>query len=79
VRTVVDHRRPGRFEDFIDRIYALAREGKTDDRGAPRNILQTAVIARPHLDEFALASPPFWVQKALFTVLAPIGRLAGFG
>src|SRR5262245_16618114 len=50
VRTVVDHRRPGRFEDFIDRIYALAREGKTDDKGAPKNILQTAVIARPHLD-----------------------------
>ena len=78
VRTVVEHRSPGRYEDFIDRLYALAREGKVDDKGAPKNILQTAVIARPHLDEFALAKPPYAVQKALFAVLAPIGRLFGF-
>ncbi len=78
VRTIVDHRNPGRFEDFIDRLYALARDGKTDERGSPRNILQTAVIARPHLDEFALAKPPYAVQKVLFAVLAPLGRLFGF-
>lgn len=78
VRTVVDYRPPGRYEDFIERLYALAREGKTDQQGASRNILQTAVIARPHLDEFALARPPYVVQKALFTALAPLGRLFGF-
>jgi mannose-6-phosphate isomerase-like protein (cupin superfamily) len=78
VRTVVEYRTPGRYEDFIDRLYALAREGKVDDKGAPKNILQTAVIARPHLDEFALAKPPYAVQKALFAVLAPVGRLFGF-
>lgn len=78
VRTVVDYAPSGRYEDFIDRLYALAREGKTDDKGAPRNILQTAVVARAHLDEFALAKPPFAVQKVLFALLAPIGRLAGF-
>ena len=78
VRTVVEHRSPGRYEDFVERLYELAREGKTDERGAPRNILQTAVVARPHLEEFALASPPYAVQKVVFAVLAPIGRLAGF-
>jgi len=78
VRTVVDYRPPGRYEDFIDALYALARAGKTDDKGAPKNILQTAVIARPHLDEFALAKPPYAVQRILFAVLAPIGRLFGF-
>jgi mannose-6-phosphate isomerase-like protein (cupin superfamily) len=78
VRTVVDYRPPGRYEDFIERLYALAREGKTDEQGAPKNILETAVIARPHLDEFALARPPYVVQKALFVVLAPLGRLFGF-
>lgn len=36
------------------------------------------MIARPHLDEFALAKPPYAVQNALFAVLAPIGRLFGF-
>jgi hypothetical protein len=78
VRTVVDYTPPGRYEDFIDTLYALARAGKTDDNGAPTNILRTAVVARPHLDEFALAKPPYAVQKVLFTVLAPIGRLFGF-
>lgn len=78
VRTVVDYAPPGRYEDFIDTLYALARAGKTDDKGAPTNILQTAVVARPHLDEFALAKPPYAVQRALFAVLAPIGRLFGF-
>jgi mannose-6-phosphate isomerase-like protein (cupin superfamily) len=78
VRTIVDYAPPGRYEDFIDRLYALARDGKTDEKGAPRNILQTAVVARGHLDEFALAKPPYAVQKALFALLAPIGRLAGF-
>jgi mannose-6-phosphate isomerase-like protein (cupin superfamily) len=78
VRTVVDYRPPGRYEDFIERLYALARDGKTDETGAPRNILQTAVIARPHLEEFALERPPFAVQKAIFAVLAPVGRLFGF-
>jgi mannose-6-phosphate isomerase-like protein (cupin superfamily) len=78
MRTIVEHPAPRRFEDFLDRVYALAREGKTDEKGAPRNILQTAVLARPHLEEFALVKPPYAVQKALFTVLAPLGRLAGF-
>lgn len=78
VRTVVDYAPPGRYEDFIDTLYALAREGKTDDNGAPTNILRTAVVARRHLDEFALAKPPYPVQKILFAVLAPLGRLFGF-
>jgi mannose-6-phosphate isomerase-like protein (cupin superfamily) len=78
VRTIVDHVHPGWYEDFIDRLYELAREGRTDEKGAPRNILQTAVVARGHLDEFALAKPPYALQKALFVVLAPIGRLAGY-
>ena len=78
VRTVVDYRPPGRYEDFIEVLYALAREGKTDDKGAPKSILQTAVIARSHLEELALARPPYGVQKALFTLLAPLGRLVGY-
>jgi mannose-6-phosphate isomerase-like protein (cupin superfamily) len=78
VRTVVDYAPPGRYEDFIERLYALARAGRTDDKGAPKNLLEAAVIARAHLDEFALAKPPYGVQKALFAVLAPVGRLFGF-
>lgn len=37
-----------------------------------------AVVAREYADEFRLASPPWPVQRALFAVLAPLGRLAGY-
>jgi hypothetical protein len=58
-------------------MYALATEGKTDDQGAP-NLLQAAVVGRQHLDDFSLARPPYAVQRILFAVLAPVGRLAGY-
>jgi mannose-6-phosphate isomerase-like protein (cupin superfamily) len=76
-RTVVDHEPAGTYERFLEKMYALAAEGKTDEQGAP-NLLQAAVVGREHLDDFSLARPPFLVQRILFAVLAPIGRLAGY-
>ncbi|MGH3113923.1 MAG: hypothetical protein ACRDOP_10720 [Gaiellaceae bacterium] len=58
-------------------MYGLAAEGKTDERGAP-NLLQAAVVGHAHLDDFSLARPPYAVQRVLFAVLAPLGRLAGY-
>jgi hypothetical protein len=37
-----------------------------------------SVIGRKHLDDFALARPTYGVQKVLFALLAPIGRLFGY-
>lgn len=62
---------------FFETLWGLARDGETDERGAP-NLLQMAVIAREFADEFRLASPPWPAQRALFAVLAPVGRLAGY-
>ena len=36
------------------------------------------MIGREHLDDFALAKPPVWVQRLLYGALAPIGRLLGY-
>ena len=66
-----------RTEVFFEALYGLAREGKTDERGTP-NLLQAAVIAHAYSDEFRLARPPWPVQRILFALLAPLGRLLGY-
>ena len=64
-------------EAFFETVYGLARDGKINSRGAP-NLLQYAVIARSYAGEFRLASPPWPVQRLLFAILAPIGKLLGY-
>jgi mannose-6-phosphate isomerase-like protein (cupin superfamily) len=64
-------------EEFFETIWGLAKDGKTNERGVP-NLLQVAVIALQHADEYRLVKPPWPVQRALFAVLAPAGRLLGY-
>ena len=77
VRMVVDFEPAGTYESFLETVYGLAADGKTNAQGVP-NLLRTAVVGREHLEDFALARPPYLVQRAIFAVLAPIGRLAGY-
>jgi len=60
---------------FFETFFGLGRDGKTDKKGLP-NIFYIAVLA-PEFDIY-LAKPPIPVQKALFAVLAPIGKLLGY-
>lgn len=64
-------------EAFFETMFGLAAQGKTNEKGAP-NLLQAAVIARAYSDEFRLARPPWPVQRLLFALLAPVGRLLGY-
>lgn len=66
----------GRFVEMVGTIFGLARDGKVDERGVPRP-LQLAVTAREYEDVMVIRSPPPWIQKALFGLLAPIGRRRG--
>jgi quercetin dioxygenase-like cupin family protein len=69
---------PGRrFEQLIETLWGMAAAGETDARGAPRPLLRLAVVAKEFQQEFQFVSPPRWLQKALFSVLAPIGRARG--
>lgn len=77
IRTVVEFEPAGGFEPFMETVYALAADGKTNAKGMP-NLLQSAVIGREHLDDYALPTLPLWLQRALFGLLAPLGRLAGY-
>ena len=74
---VVDFEPAGTYEGFLETMYGLAEAGKTDEQGRP-NLLHMAVIGRKHLDDSALARPTYHVQKVLFALLAPIGRLFGY-
>jgi hypothetical protein len=40
--------------------------------------LQGAVVLQEYEDEYRLARPPLYVQKALLAVLAPVGRALGY-
>lgn len=65
-------------ELMFERIFAWAAAGKVDKRGVP-SLLRLAVLLRCYPDEFYPAQLPIPLLKALFRVLAPIGRLRGYG
>jgi mannose-6-phosphate isomerase-like protein (cupin superfamily) len=77
IHTVTDFEPALRFEDFLVTIYSLAAAGKTNKQGMP-NLLRSAVIAQAYRDEYALPFPPLPVQRVLFALLAPLGRLLGY-
>lgn len=68
---------PGdRFVELVGTFFGLARDGKSDKKGVPKP-LQLAVSATAYSDVMVVATPPPWVQKVVFGVLAPIGRRRG--
>ena len=64
-------------ETFFETVWGLSRDGRTGNNGTP-NLLQVVVIAQAYAGEFRLARPPWPVQRILFAVLAPLGRLLGY-
>jgi quercetin dioxygenase-like cupin family protein len=66
-----------RFEEMIRNFFGLAQDGKTNARGMP-HLLQLVMLAREFADVVQFTRPPRLVQRALFGVLAPVARLAGY-
>lgn len=68
---------PGvRFVQMVGTLFGLARDGRTTKQGLPKP-LQLAVTMREYSDTLVIASPPPWVQRIAFGLLAPIGRARG--
>jgi quercetin dioxygenase-like cupin family protein len=68
---------PGeRFVEMVGTFYGLARDGKVDKKGVPHP-LQLAVSAKAYSDVMVVATPPPWVQRLAFGLLAPLGRALG--
>ncbi len=65
----------GRTELFLRNIFGLARDGRTKANG-DISLLQAAIML-PYCDIYR-ADIPLFVQKALFAILRPFARLAGY-
>jgi len=77
VRFACEVRPALQFEQLIETMFALARDGKTNRKGMP-NPLRLAVIARAHFDTVRLPFPPVWMQRIGLALGAPLGRVAGY-
>lgn len=64
-------------EQFFETFAELANSGRTNAEGTP-GLLQLALLLPRFANEFRLASPPFWVQRLVCALLAPVARLAGY-
>ncbi|GAB4543047.1 MAG: hypothetical protein Kow0063_35770 [Anaerolineae bacterium] len=62
---------------FLETMWGLAADGQTNAGGVP-NLLQLAVILRAYANEFRASNPPYGVQRVLFSVLAPLGKIRGY-
>lgn len=77
VQVRIEVRPAGRMDSYLETLYGLAKDGKTNAKGLP-NPLQLAVIATTYFDTIYLATPPLLVQRIVFGPLAFVGRLAGY-
>ncbi|HEY8841316.1 MAG TPA: cupin domain-containing protein [Candidatus Dormibacteraeota bacterium] len=64
-------------ERFYEVFFRLGREGPVDRHGMP-NLFLIALLAPEFADHVRLASPPWWVQRAVFALLRPVARLLGY-
>ena len=62
---------------FFDTYFALARDGKVDERGMPP-LLQLAVMIPEFSDEIRVTRPPWSVQRAIAALLGPVARRRGY-
>lgn len=65
------------FERFMETMFALAADGKTNRKGMP-NPFRLAVIANAHFDTVRLPFPPALVQRIGLALGAPLGRALGY-
>ena len=63
--------------DFFRTFFALARQNKLNKKGLP-NFFLISIISLKHQDEIRLVSPPWAVQKLIFSLLAPLGKMLGY-
>jgi quercetin dioxygenase-like cupin family protein len=64
-------------EIFFETYFGLSRDGKLSEEGDMK-LLQGAVLIQEVGDFIRPASPPLWMQNALFAPLAALGRMRGY-
>jgi hypothetical protein len=59
-------------------LAGLARDGKTNRAGVPKNPLRFALILREYEEEIYFVRPPLAVQRVILRALARVARLLGY-
>ena len=77
-RVAVELRPALNTEIFFETLYGLARDSRTDESGVPNPLQLAVMLDGLHKDEIYLAKPPMPVQMAVFSLLAPFGKLVGY-
>jgi quercetin dioxygenase-like cupin family protein len=78
VHVLVDFRPALRTETAFETLAGLARDGKTNRAGVPKNPLRLALILRHYEDEIYFVRPPLAVQRVIFGALAKVAGLLGY-
>ena len=65
------------FESFLETMFALAADGKTNKKGMP-GPLRLAVIAQHHFDVVRLPAVPHVLQRLALAPGALLGRAVGY-
>jgi quercetin dioxygenase-like cupin family protein len=78
VHVLVDFRPALRTERAFETLAGLARDGKTNGAGAPRDPLLLALVLRHFEDEIYFVRPPLVVQRVVLGALAAVARLLGY-
>jgi quercetin dioxygenase-like cupin family protein len=73
LRVLIEMRPALQFEEFLETIHGLGRDGKTNDEGFP-NLFQLAVFGQAYWNDVRVVRPPAIVQRLMYAILAPIGR-----
>lgn len=78
LRVLLEFRPAGRFAEFITTFFALAQTGRTNRRGIPSSVFQLAATFAEYGDAVRSTMPPWPMQRLLFAILNPVGRLLGY-
>jgi quercetin dioxygenase-like cupin family protein len=78
-KTVVNWKvRPAMNTEYmLESLLGLANDGKTNEDGVPV-LLQAVSTLNKFTDVFRLKSPPFLIQKIIYTILDPIAYIFGY-
>jgi mannose-6-phosphate isomerase-like protein (cupin superfamily) len=66
-----------KIDRFFETYFGLAQDGKLNKEGSP-SFWQLAVMVPYFGDDIRMSNPPWVLQKAIFGLLATVGRLLGY-
>lgn len=67
-----------RTEYFLESVFSLAKQGKANKLGTPRNLFQFGAILNEYYGETFIIGPPIIAQKFLAKVIGGFGKLIGY-